>query len=201
MLYDFALSLIRESYDALMRSLKGKFLREVEDIVALDHMRFLNLAGFLMSIHRLTEEDRIAALPSAQRAFDAGPVAQTLDVWSFSFVVKCCDSWMETKNTSGLVCASVLLKEMVQVGSGHGACVRTVCNTCGTWLCTRSRSCHARRVTDIVRHGAVRRRRHQGTGRFYQEECVLRTRHSRCTWRLQVAASVSTVALLTHRGP
>jgi hypothetical protein len=115
-LYNFAMSLIQESYDPLMRSLKGKFVREIEDIVAMDHMRFMNLAGFLMSLHRQSEEARMLTQPVTNRVFQAGAVATTLDIWSFAFVVKCCDAWLEAKNHSGLVCASLMLKEMVMVG-------------------------------------------------------------------------------------
>ncbi len=117
-LYDLAVRLVDEAYDPLMRCLKAKFVRDVDEAAVVDHVRFMSLAAFLMSIHRLREEDRLRSQRSTDRAFAAGPVAATLDVWSFAFVVKCCDAWLEALNAPALQAASGLLKEMVLVRCG-----------------------------------------------------------------------------------
>ena len=109
--YDTAMSVIADAYEPLMRCLKGKFVRDSEDLLPADHTRFLHLSAFLMALHRQEEAHR----GRHGHKFDASAVAATLDIWSFAFVVKCCDSWLDAKNWAGLRCAAMLLKEMIAV--------------------------------------------------------------------------------------
>ena len=98
-LKEFASQFIKKAYPALMRSLVKDFRRESTRLLPSDMIQYIYLTAFCTSFHRRMEDMKVSAAKAKRRvqrsigddadnhnkhSFDWGPVAATMDLWSFS---------------------------------------------------------------------------------------------------------------------
>ena len=129
-LKEFASQFIKKAYPALMRSLVKDFRRESTRLLPSDMIQYIYLTAFCTSFHRRMEDMKVSATKAKRRvqrsigddadnhnkhSFDWGPVAATMDLWSFHFIVKSIDRYVELKDWVATGVAVAGLKEMILV--------------------------------------------------------------------------------------
>eukprot|EP00943_MAST-04B_sp_MAST-4B-sp1_P004971 g4971.t1 len=112
-LKDFAVQFIKKAYPALMRSLVKDFRRESTRLLPSDMIQYIYITAFCTSFHRRMEDMKVSAMKAKRKvqrsisdesnesdnhSFDWGPVAATMDLWSFHFIVKSIDRYVELKD-------------------------------------------------------------------------------------------------------
>ena len=122
-LYDVAIRVLTNGYAPLMRALKKLLIAAGEDeMTAKDYSRFCRLATFLMSLCRLLEEEHATALKrmpgrdqTEEPLIPLSSILETMDMWSFTFVTKTNNSWLESKDWRDLNSSAGMLREMLTV--------------------------------------------------------------------------------------
>ena len=129
-LKEFATQFIKKAYPALMRSLVKDFRRESTRLLPSDMIQYIYLSAFCTSFHRRMEDMRVSAIKAKRKvqrsihkenggqehtSFDWGPVAATMDLWSFHFIVKSIDRYVDLKDWVATGVAVAGLKEMILV--------------------------------------------------------------------------------------
>jgi hypothetical protein len=111
---------ILASYMPLARSLKGLFRRESAKLIATDRELYFRVTAFLTSYYR--HKQALANKGDEKRLFRCGPIFESLDLFSFRFVINAIDDDMGKKQWSNLPSPIALLKEMMTMLAGMRTC-------------------------------------------------------------------------------
>eukprot|EP00943_MAST-04B_sp_MAST-4B-sp1_P005819 g5819.t1 len=106
-LKEFATQCIKEAYPALMRSLVKDFPRE--------STRLLPSVSAMKAKRKVQRSIGVESTESNNHSFDWGPVAATMVLWSFHFIVESIDRYVELKDWVATGVAVAGLKEMILV--------------------------------------------------------------------------------------
>ena len=86
---------MEDCYAPLMGSIVMDFRRESTRLLPSDHINFMHVLAFCTTFYRMHQDKLHKEKPGTH--FKWGPLFQTMDLWSFHFVIKSCQKYHETK--------------------------------------------------------------------------------------------------------
>lgn len=100
---------VKRCYQPLFKALKQDFRREDIRLLPSDQVQFLFLTGLCTGFERC----RVALEERDDFEWHSSPVVETMDKWTFHFVIKSCQIYLEEKKIKELEICSNALREMI----------------------------------------------------------------------------------------